>query len=539
TGTPDNSWRTVAVYLTYTDGVSPVRYKLANPLNGEIATSVSLEGIPTYTGVVTASLTLPSTATALTKIEFAKENYGDFTVDDIYLAEGSGGAPCTYQLDKAGSFRIGRTLPQAPRAFLGPGAGSTIPDVTATNQTCSWSATITSGTDWLSIDDSASGTGNGQLHVTATANPSTTGLARGAVIKLGEQTFTIMQTATPLPRSLVPLGALNGRRAGHHTATLLDNGKVLIAGGHTNVNTTDALATAELYDPATRTFTATGSMNAPRWGHTATLLPDGKVIIIGGYNYEGNKHTHLDTAELYDPATGQFTLLASRMSSPRRQHTAVPFALPGGKTMKILIAGGIDSGGAAQGDSWTVTNKADLYDVATATFIPTGNLVTGRGTHQATPIPGPSQTVPLPSGGTVPIQQTNILVVGGSNYTTYLSSAEIYDTVAGTFSATGSMVAGRAHGVGNLYNILGGGLTTGQTCLNTTEFYDPLTGTFYPYAALKQTRRGHAVTIFSNGQILVSGGDCAGNPTMETLDLATDVFTTVATPMSTPRVFHT
>ncbi|MCK9365151.1 MAG: DUF1566 domain-containing protein [Syntrophales bacterium] len=530
TGIPDDSWRTIAVYLTYLDGVTPVRYKLANPLNSEIATPLSVEAIPTFSGTVGASVTLPTTATAITKIEIAKENFGDFTVDDIVLAEGA--AACTFTVAKFGSPN--------PSVYLGAAGGTATLNVTASNSACTWSASVASGSDWLSIASGASGTGSGQMQISAAANPSTNGIPRDASVSFGAgQGFNVWQMATALPRTSVALGSLQSRRAGNHTATLLQNGKVLIVGGHTNVNITDVLATAELYDPASRTFTLTGSMNVPRWGHTATLLPDGKVLIAGGYNYTSGSHTNLDSAELYDPATGQFTLLASKMSSPRRQHTATPFTDPTTKAPKILIAGGINSGGAAQSDTWSVTNKADLYDVATSTFAPTGNLVAGRGTHRATTIPGASMTVNSPLGGTITVTGTNILVVGGSNFDSYLASAEIYDTVAGTFSATGSMTTGRAHGIGNFGPVFGGGLTTGQTCLASTEIYNTVTKTFSSYATLSQARRGHEVTPLSPGRILVSGGDCAGNATMEILDLATDAFTPSSQSMTAARVFHT
>jgi len=537
TGMPDGTWRTIAVYLTYTDNGSPVRYKLVNPLNSEIATPVSMEGIPTFSGAITASLTLPATATAITKIEIVKENSGDFTVDDIVLSEGAASPTCTFTFAKNGS-------PFQGGIFLEPAAGAATLNVTASASTCGWNASVASGSEWLTITSGETGTGNGTIQISAAANPSTTGSPRSASISLvSGQHISIMQLATALPRSVVSLGNLKSQRAGGHTATnLLNgtspvNGKILIVGGFTSVNTTEVLATAELYDPATRTFTLTGSLNVPRWGHTATLLSDGKVLIAGGYNYQGSAHTNLDTAEIYDPATGQFILLTSKMSSPRRQHTATAFPDPNDKkVMKILIAGGINSGGAAQTDTWTVTNTADIYDVATATFTPTGDLITGRGTHRATVIP--KSYVTLPTGGTA-ISSYNILIAAGSSFSSYLAGAEIYDPATGTFTATGSMATGRAHGIGSFSNVFGGGITTGQTCLTSTEVYNLGTGTFSAYATLNQARRGHEVTQLSSGSILVSGGDCAGNPTMEILNLATDTFTNTSTNMTTARVFHT
>jgi hypothetical protein len=76
---------------------------------------------------------------------------------------------------------------------------------------------------------------------------------------------------------------------------LLNNGKVLVAGGNNQVN---IIASAELYDPVSKTFSATGSMTTPRWRHTETLLLDGTVLITGGVDNNDNK---LASAEVYSP----------------------------------------------------------------------------------------------------------------------------------------------------------------------------------------------------------------------------------------------
>src|ERR1700722_5035651 len=96
------------------------------------------------------------------------------------------------------------------------------------------------------------------------------------------------------------VGNMTTERA-DHTATLLRNGKGLIAGGEGDGFR--ALASAELYDPSTRTFAPTGSMITPRYAHSATLLADGRVLIAGGVNGD----TSVFTAEIYDPSTGAFT----------------------------------------------------------------------------------------------------------------------------------------------------------------------------------------------------------------------------------------
>ena len=138
-------------------------------------------------------------------------------------------------------------------------------------------------------------------------------------------------------------GALNVARAGH-TATLLPNGKVLIAGGFGN---NALLASAELYDPGSGNWLLTGSMNVARWFHTATLLPNGQVLVAGGQN----SNALLSSVELYDPGSGRWSLTGS-MNVARWLHTAT--LLPNGK---VLVARG-------DGSSDFPTASAELYSLA-------------------------------------------------------------------------------------------------------------------------------------------------------------------------------
>src|SRR5260370_3863638 len=107
------------------------------------------------------------------------------------------------------------------------------------------------------------------------------------------------------PGSFVPTGSMTTGRAAH-TATRLQSGKVLVAGVYGRQGGDLPLASAELYDPSTGTFSATGSMTTVRYHHTATLFPDGKVLITGGFNGGA-----LASAELYDPTTGTFSATGS------------------------------------------------------------------------------------------------------------------------------------------------------------------------------------------------------------------------------------
>ena len=151
-----------------------------------------------------------------------------------------------------------------------------------------------------------------------------------------------------------------------HSATLLPNGKVLIAGGYNG----NYLASAELYDPVTRTFSPTKAMQTARSGHVAVRLPSGKVLLAGGV---GVGWTFLRNAEVYDPATNTFTATGD-MAAARESHTAT--LLENGK---VLIAGG-HKGRRAE---MTIYSSAEIYDPATGRFNATGEMTRVRHKHGA------------------------------------------------------------------------------------------------------------------------------------------------------------
>ena len=262
--------------------------------------------------------------------------------------------------------------------------------------------------------------------------------------------------------------SMNTTRSGH-SATLLSNGKVLVAGGS---GTSGDLALAELYDPATGRWSFTDPMITARSNHAATLLASGKVLVAGG---QGGA-----LAELYDPATGTWTATGS-LRTARSLHTAT--LLPNGK---VLVAGGCP---ANSGCSSHVV-QAELYDPATGIWSFTGLMVTGRDVHTAT----------LLSNG-------KVLVTGGYGDTAQLASAELYDPATGEWTSTRSMSISRVvHAAVLLPN--GKVLVAGRYDVATAELYDPTTGTWTSTDSMTTVRHHiqHVAVLLGTGQVLVVGG---------------------------------
>ena len=207
-------------------------------------------------------------------------------------------------------------------------------------------------------------------------------------------------------------GSLLEARYGH-TATLFQNGTVLIAGGANDAELFSFSAGAELYDPVTGTWRSTGNLNTERYQHTATLLPSGKILVAGGYNWPS---LSLNTAELYDPATGTWSGTGS-LNTDRAGHTAT--LLPTGK---VLVAGGYNLGEK----SFTPLNSAELYDPATGTWSVTGSLNIARSDHSAS----------LLSNGKVLVAAGQI---DGTFPVASLNGAELYDPATGIWSLTANL----------------------------------------------------------------------------------------------------
>jgi hypothetical protein len=303
-------------------------------------------------------------------------------------------------------------------------------------------------------------------------------------------TKQIQEPATTLPQPtgglghLSPLLKMSMKRAAH-TATLLPDGSVLIAGGFRSEGASEVpIASAEIYDPETNTFTPTGAMNVGRSGHTATLLPNNLVLIAGGWGAKGR----LSSAELFDPRTREFRYVAS-MSWPRASMTATLL-----RNGRVLIAGGDSASNKPQ-------MVAEIFDPETNEFSLSGTLNHGRSAHTAT----------LLNDGTV-------LIIGGRpryDNSSVLSSAEIYNPVTGEFQLTGSTSVGRYKHAAVLLRsgdvlVLGGADERDWTGkYNSAEIYDVGAGTFGQIANMHNERfklAGTAV-LLNNGNVFVGGGN--------------------------------
>lgn len=307
-------------------------------------------------------------------------------------------------------------------------------------------------------------------------------------------------TGTPAaPGQLVPTGNTTVARFSH-TATLLRNGKVLIAGGMSSNGVW--LDSTELYDPASGRFIPARPLHAQRAGATATLLANGKVLIAGGSDGSGKS---LVSAELYDPDTGSFSTTGN-LNAPRAHAIAVLL-----KTGRVLIAGG----NAANDDNELTT--AEIYDPATGLFMPTGSMHEPRSAFTA-----------------VTLKDGRVLVAGGLSgghypYHQVEATAEIYDPETGRFAETGSMEFQRyKQGAALLPDgrvlIAGGSNETGRQIMHsTTEIFNPQTDRFSPGPQMKFPRYKllSGVVTLNDGRILIAGGA----ERAEIYDPAREVFT--------------
>ena len=301
-------------------------------------------------------------------------------------------------------------------------------------------------------------------------------------------------TFTPLPPPPSPgqwtrTGSLTNATS-EQTATLLPNGKVLVTGGmDTNDN---SLASAQLYDPATGTWTGTHSMNSARVSHTATLLTNGLVLVAGGATTIFDASSATNSAELYNPATGTWTVTGP-MHTARYTHTAT--LLPNGK---VLVAGGQSTNAFPN-----ITASAEIYDPVSGTWTAANPMLIQRN----------SQTATLLANGLV-------LIAGGevTNFNLVTSESELFNPASGTWTQTGFMPNPLAFHTATL-------LTNGQVLVAGGDFdegfggagvslipspfaqlYDPVAGTWTQITSMNFVHDHHTATLLTNGLVLIAGG---------------------------------
>lgn len=313
-------------------------------------------------------------------------------------------------------------------------------------------------------------------------------------------------------------GSLALARAGH-SATLLQDGRVLIAGGYTDWMWTGT-SQVEIYNPATDTFSPTGSMNFARSQHVAARLADGRVIVAGGGSAQ--------SGEIYDPATGTWTLTAP-MAQAR--------ALPRGALLsdgRLLVSGSDIIGGSAGTEvynpatnTWTSTpisrRRTDRSHTVTAlsggTALLTGGYdASGASTTHSECLLGATTwsvtgalSVPRNRHAASALLDGRVVVSGGFNFPTVYSSSAIYNPATGTWSATGSLFGPRErHEQTTLADgsvlVTGGFDQNNSLAVARMERFDPSSGNWSSPGDLAFARYNHSVTVLADGRVLVVGG---------------------------------
>ena len=343
----------------------------------------------------------------------------------------------------------------------------------------------------------------------------------------------------PVPAPVSGLTMTTARSG--HTATLLQDGKVLIAGGAGDSGGFQSLASAEVYDPSSGTFTATGDMTVARAAHTATLLTNGKVLIAEGVPDTSGSATVLLSAEIYDPVTGTFTATGNMISNggfSAGNDSAIllpdgrvfiaaygnaeiydpvtgTFALTGAYSSpvggvevetatllpdgKVLVVGFV----GCAGQTGCFEGIAELFDPKTDTFSPTQVPQLSLGP------PGLSGPTAPWAANTLPLTNGSVLLIDG-NDEEQPDDVQVYDPASGTFTHIGFTLA--SHEVGTATRLpdgrvlIAGGQVPGGNGSTAVELYAPATGKFALAADMTIGRSDQTATLLADGTVLIAGG---------------------------------
>ena len=318
---------------------------------------------------------------------------------------------------------------------------------------------------------------------------STTVLNDGQVLVAGgyvqQRVFSGVEVYNPDTDSWTETGSLQTARSGNGAA-LLKDGRVLVAGGlvYRPDGSTYPLDSAEIYDPATGQWSATGSMMVPRIEPFLTLLNDGRVLAAGETRAAGPLGK---SAEIYDPGSGEWMRVAD-MSVSRSNQVQVPLA--GGQ---VLVAGGYS--GAEPGDE--LLASAEIYDPKLDTWTPTGDMTLARADAEP-----------------VVLQDGRVLISGGNivlQPPTRTNTAEIYDPATGKWTPTsGAMSDAKVDHTMTLLSsgqvLAAGGLLRHDISLASADLYDPKNDTWTPVCDMAKSRGGHSAVLLPKDRVLVLGG---------------------------------
>jgi N-acetylneuraminic acid mutarotase len=319
-----------------------------------------------------------------------------------------------------------------------------------------------------------------QMNVPRTYHAAVT-LVNGQVLVSGgvgpnNAVYTSAELYDPTANSWSYTGSLNAARY-LHTSTLLASGKVLVAAGYGSTGSPPPLSSAELYDPAAGGWSSAGSLSTARIEHTATLLPNGLVLVVGGQ--DGNNNIFA-SAELYNPSSNSWSATGS-LASARTNHTATLL-----QSGLVLVAGGTNASGTL--------SSAELYNPATGTWSPAAAMSAPRANQTA-----------------VLLQNGMVLAAGGFFNNASLATADLYNPSTNTWSAVGSMSTGR---LGHTATLLPNGsvLVAGGSGLASAETFSPSSNSWTAAASMANARTYFTASLLNSGAVLAAGGQAPTVP---------------------------
>ena len=305
------------------------------------------------------------------------------------------------------------------------------------------------------------------------------------IIVTAEVTRIVKETVvvTPVPAPVWKVDVIKGVTLGlprtWHTATALNDGRILLVGGSNGMD--EHYAVVDIFDPTSGLLTPAAPLHTPRHEHTATLLRDNRVLVVGGYNYQ---QQWLQDAEVYDPSANIWTVVPP-IYPHGVQHTATLL-----RDGRVLVVGGCIGSGVC-------TSRVEIFDPQTNSWTEAAPLAYDRASHAA-----------------VLLNDGRVLVAGGASTsgTPAGGDALLYDPLANTWTSTGPMVWPRTQApMVKLLDgrvLVAGGLNTSAdpAALSSAEIYDPATYTWTAAASLSQPRYAHMLALFPDGQVLAVGG---------------------------------